>query len=124
MFRIHRNAVLVEDFQFPKTYRLRFELFLNSTQTFFQGRREIFTISDGRIFADSHIIPLQLLLNTPEHQNKSGLFEIRSENWFGQIYPGTNSIYPNLFNQVAIKPDHWPSSKKRENILTNELSVS
>ena len=105
MFRIQTNAVLVEDFQLPKTFRLRFELFLNSTQLF-SGWREIFTISDGRKFDDSEIIPLRLFLNGPEQQNEPGLFKIQSENWFGQRNPD------HQFIQAAIKPDHWPSSKK------------
>ena len=115
----------MEDFQLPKTFRLRFELYLNATQVFYDGWREIFTISDGRQFDDSHIIPLRLFLNDLEHQNKLGLFEIKAETWFGEVYPDTNSSQAlkkhHLFNQVAIKPDHWPSSKHRHYILRNEL---
>ena len=115
MFRIQRNAVLIEDFQLPKTFRLRFELFLNSTQTFSDGWREIFTISDGRKFDDSEIIPLRLFLNSLAHQNKPGLFEIKSENWFGQRDPDTDFQTLNWhhqFNDAVMKPDQWPSSKK------------
>ena len=117
MFRIQRNAVLVEDFQLPKTFRLRFELFLNSTQLFSDGWREIFSISDGRKFDDSELIPLTLFLNAPDQQNIPDLFKIKSENMFAQRYPDTDNP-DNLwrhhpFNQVAIKPDHWLSSKKR-----------
>ena len=105
---------MIEDFQLPKTFRLRFELYLNTSQVFGDGWREIFTISDGRRFDDSHIIPLILFLNDLEHQNKSGLFEIRVENWFGEVHSDTDSsqtIYPHhKFNQAAIKPDQWPSS--------------
>ena len=115
MFRIQRNAVLVEDFQLPKTFRLRFELFLNSTQLFSDGWREIFSISDGRKFDDSELIPLTLFLNAPDQQNIPDLFKIKSENWFGRRYPDTNfqTLYRHdPFNQAAIKPDHWPSSRK------------
>ena len=115
MFRIQKNTVLIEDFQLPKTFRLRFELFLNSTQTFSDGWREIFTISDGREFDESEIIPLRLFLSPLEHQNKSGLFEIRSEIWFGRRDPSTNfqTLYRHHpFNEAAIKTDHWPSSRK------------
>ena len=118
---------MIEDFQLPKTFRLRFELFLNTTQVFSDGWREIFTISDGRQFYDSHIIPLRLFLNDVEHQNKSGLFEIKAETWFGEVYSDTNSSQAlnehHLFNEVAIKPDHWPSSKHRHDILRSELSA-
>ena len=103
---------MIEDFQLPKTFRLRFELYLNTSQVFGDGWREIFTISDGRRFDDSQIIPLILFLNDLEHQNKSGLFEIRAETWFGEVYSDSSQIiYPHhKFNEVAIKPDQWRSS--------------
>ena len=84
-------------------------MFLNSTQLF-SGWREIFTISDGRKFDDSEIIPLTLFLKGPDQQNEPGLFKIQSENWFGQRYPD------HQLNQAAIKPDHWLSSKRRHEL--------
>ena len=114
MFCIQKNTVLIEDFQLPKTFRLHFELFLNSTQTISDGWREIFTISDGRRFYESEIIPLKLFL-LPCEYHKPGLFEIKSVNLFGQRYPDTDFqtlINHHQFNHATMKPDQWPSSKK------------
>ena len=96
-----KDGVLVEDFQMPKTFRIRFELFLNSNQTNPDKWRNILMISDS--FGGLKYIPLALYLKPKEEQNKPGHFVIKSE----VKLRGRPTII--IFNEFTVKHDHWPS---------------
>ena len=95
-----KDGVLVEDFQMPNTFRLRFELFLNSSQTYPDKWRNIMMILDS--FGGSKYIALALYLKPKEEQNKPGHFVIKSE-----VKLHDNHIL--AFIEFTVKHDHWPS---------------